>query len=121
MLMLDGWRDNGTSYTVRVTKEQIGDAKCTNLRTFATSGRQHYVKWGIPSTGYCVSFSAVNVNARGSTPDHAEGVGNDGPGDPCLTDWLSTGLWTGRRTVDGALVSPFGRGDIRLLRARPGA
>ncbi|WP_345393187.1 hypothetical protein [Nonomuraea salmonea] len=53
-LMLDGWRDNGTYYTVRVTKEQIGDAKCGNLRALATSGRQHYVKWGISSQGYCL-------------------------------------------------------------------
>ena len=52
--MLDGWRDNGTYYSVRITKEQIGDATCENLRTLATSGRQHYVKWNIPGQAFCL-------------------------------------------------------------------
>lgn len=53
-VLLDGWWDNGTYYTLRVTSEKIGDANCGNLRTFATSGRQHYVKWYLPTSKYCL-------------------------------------------------------------------
>ncbi|MFE0155773.1 STAS domain-containing protein [Nonomuraea sp. NPDC059007] len=53
-VMLDGWADNGTYYKLRITKEQIGDGRCQNLQTLATTGRQHYVKWDIPSQPYCL-------------------------------------------------------------------
>lgn len=69
-LMLDGWRDNGTYYKLRVTKEQIGDVNCKNLKTFATSGPQHYVKWNIPSTGYCLkAWGTITEQSSGKVVD----------------------------------------------------
>ncbi|WP_199565408.1 hypothetical protein [Spongiactinospora rosea] len=69
-VMLDGWRDNGTYYTVRVTKEQIGDAGCGNLRTIATSGRQHYVKWDIPGQAYCLkAWGKITEQSSGKVVD----------------------------------------------------
>lgn len=69
-VMLDGWRDNGTYYRVRVTKEQIGDAKCDDLRTLATSGRQHYVKWDIPGQAYCLkAWGTITEESSGKVVD----------------------------------------------------
>jgi hypothetical protein len=69
-VMLDGWRDNGTYYRLRVTKEQIGDAKCGNLRTLATSGRQHYVKWDIPGQAYCLkAWGTLTEESSGKVVD----------------------------------------------------
>ncbi|WP_219471642.1 hypothetical protein [Nonomuraea rhizosphaerae] len=69
-VMLDGWRDNGTYYRLRVTKEQIGDAKCGNLRTIATSGPQHYVKWDIPSQAYCLkAWGTLTEESSGKVVD----------------------------------------------------
>ncbi|TDE47868.1 hypothetical protein E1295_22270 [Nonomuraea mesophila] len=89
-LMLDGWRDNGTYYTVRVTKEQIGDAKCKNLRTFATSGRQHYVKWDIPSTGYCLkAWGTITEKSSGKVVDFGH-TQIWSPPAPCSNKYLGT-------------------------------
>ncbi|MEU7747273.1 hypothetical protein [Nonomuraea sp. NPDC049158] len=69
-VMLDGWRDNGTYYRVRITKEQIGDAKCDDLRTLATSGRQHYVKWDIPGQAYCLkAWGTITEESSGKVVD----------------------------------------------------
>ncbi|WP_200824057.1 hypothetical protein [Nonomuraea solani] len=98
-LTLDGWRDNGTYYTVRVTKEQIGDAKCGNLRTFATSGPQHYVKWDIPSTGYCLkAWGTITEQSSGKVVDfgHTQIWSPPAPcsnrylgGQTCIKQWES--------------------------------
>jgi hypothetical protein len=51
----------------RVSYEAIGDGSCRNMRRFGAPGsRQHYVKWTIPSTGYC-------LDARGGIRNTATG------------------------------------------------
>ena len=88
-LTLDGWRGNGTYYTVRVTKEQIGDAKCENLRTFATSGPQHYVKWDIPSQGYCLkAWGTITEKSSGKVIDFGH-TQIWSPPAPCSNQYLS--------------------------------
>lgn len=50
---LDGWWDNGTYYTLRVSRERIGDSSCANLKDLTSwGGKQHYVKWTVPTTKY---------------------------------------------------------------------
>ncbi|MFI7641552.1 hypothetical protein [Nonomuraea sp. NPDC049400] len=88
-LMLDGWRDNGTYYKLRVTKEQIGDAKCGNLRTFATSGQQHYVKWDIPAQGYCLkAWGTLTEQSSGKVVDFGH-TQIWSPPAPCSNRYLS--------------------------------
>lgn len=55
-VLLDGWSDNGTFYRQRVDRELIGDGpQCANQRPLPDSGgRQHYVRWNIPSRPYCL-------------------------------------------------------------------
>ncbi|WIX88692.1 hypothetical protein [Amycolatopsis sp. DG1A-15b] len=50
-VLLDGWGDNGTYYTERVTSESLcrGSA-CTAIPS--DGGRQHYVRWTVPSSDY---------------------------------------------------------------------
>lgn len=67
-LLLDGWSDNGTYYTQRVTSESIGDADCTDMRPVPPDGgRQHYVRWNTPDTGYC-------LDARGTITEKSSGT-----------------------------------------------
>lgn len=69
-VLLDGWWDNGTYYTLRVTSEKIGDANCENLKTFASSGRQHYVKWTLPTYKYClIAKGTITEKSSGKVID----------------------------------------------------
>src|SRR5690606_33736370 len=71
-VVLDGWSDNGTYYKLRVSKEQIGDGDCSNMRTFSTSGPQHYVKWTIPKTAYCLkAWGTITEESSGKTIDYS--------------------------------------------------
>lgn len=65
-VMLDGWWGNGTYYILRVTQEELCDGTCSNCTTLATSGRQHYVKWTVPETAYC-------LRARGTVTEEFSG------------------------------------------------
>lgn len=66
-VLLDGWTDNNTYYKIRVTSEQIGDAKCQALRPLGSQdgisssdgSRQHYVRWNISSRAYCLKSDGV--------------------------------------------------------------
>jgi hypothetical protein len=52
---LAGWWDNGTYYTVTTSTEWQANVDCRTGRTFLpTGGAQHYARWLIPSTGYCM-------------------------------------------------------------------
>lgn len=70
-VMIDGWTGNGTYYTERVTKELIGDANCANLQPIPSNGgRQHYVKWTIPSSGYCLkAWGTITEQSSGKVVD----------------------------------------------------
>jgi hypothetical protein len=51
----------------RVNYETIGDGSCRNMRAIpSAAGRQHYVKWTIPTAAYC-------LDARGTIRNTATG------------------------------------------------
>lgn len=59
-LKLNGWYDNGTYYKVQTTSEWQAQDDCRTGRIFLpTGGPQHYVRWVIPPTGYCLYAEAV--------------------------------------------------------------
>ena len=72
-VLLDGYSDGTglpTRNAQRVTSESIGDANCNGMTPIPSdSGRQHYVKWNIPSTGYCLYAEGTisGPNPDGST------------------------------------------------------
>lgn len=52
---MPGWFDNGTYYTVKVTMEWQAAADCRTGRQFLPAGgAQHYVRWTIPTSSYCL-------------------------------------------------------------------
>jgi hypothetical protein len=66
---LHGWSNDraGVYYTQHVTKEWIGDGNCANMRPLPSSnGRQHYVKWTIPTTAYCLLAEGYITGSDGS-------------------------------------------------------
>ena len=73
-VLLDGWSGNGTYYTVRVTQEQVGDAKCANLQPLpsdpSSGGRQHYVRWTVPTQAYCLkAWGTITEESSGKVVD----------------------------------------------------
>lgn len=70
-ILLDGWKDNGTYYTQRITRELVGDASCQDLQPLpADGGRQHYVRWTIPDHGYCLkAWGTITEQSSGKTID----------------------------------------------------
>ncbi|MGG3643571.1 hypothetical protein [Bacillus gobiensis] len=55
-ILLDGFGSNTSFLKQRVTKEQIGDVSCRNMKPFqmVEGGKQHYVKWDIQSEPFCL-------------------------------------------------------------------
>jgi hypothetical protein len=52
---LPGWFDNGVFYKIQTTTEWQAAADCRTGRTFLPNGgAQHYVRWTIPSSAYCL-------------------------------------------------------------------
>ncbi|ADJ43769.1 hypothetical protein AMES_1945 [Amycolatopsis mediterranei S699] len=50
-ILLDGWGGNGTYYTERVTSESFcRGSTCSPISS--DGGRQHYVRWNVPSSDY---------------------------------------------------------------------
>jgi hypothetical protein len=85
-VLLDGYNDGAgrpLTQLQRVTSEKIGSATCTGMQPIASAGGlQHYVKWNIPTTGYCLDAvgtikppnNSTTVNFRHLqkwTPPHA--------------------------------------------------
>jgi hypothetical protein len=70
-VLLDGYNDGAgrpLTQVQRVTTEKIGDADCNNLQPVPSAGgRQHYVKWNIPITGYCLDATGTIKPPNGST------------------------------------------------------
>lgn len=57
---LPGWYDNGTYYEVTTTTEWQAAADCRTGRTYLPAGGpQHYVRWTVPSTAYCLYAEGV--------------------------------------------------------------
>jgi hypothetical protein len=70
-VLLDGWADNGTYYTVRVAQEQIGDGKCVGMESLPSDGRrQHYVRWNVPAQAYCLkAWGTITEQSSGKVVD----------------------------------------------------
>lgn len=52
---LDGWYDHGTFYQLKVTTEWQAQADCRTGKVYLpTGGAQHYARWTIPATSYCL-------------------------------------------------------------------
>ncbi|GAA2844587.1 hypothetical protein [Nonomuraea rubra] len=52
---LDGYGNADGMLRRRVTKEQIGDVNCTNMKPLLSPpGKQHHVKWNVPSEAHCL-------------------------------------------------------------------
>lgn len=71
-VVLDGWEDNGTYYTQRVTTEQIGGPSGTNLvpLPLREDRREQYAKWVIPTTGYTLkSWGTITEESSGKVVD----------------------------------------------------
>jgi hypothetical protein len=70
-VLLDGWSDNGTYYTQRVTSELAGDGRCENLRPLPSDGgRQHYVQWTVPTQPYCLkAWGTITERSSGKVVD----------------------------------------------------
>jgi hypothetical protein len=66
-LYLDGYENqsSGTYNPQRVTSEQLGDAACAGLAALPSHGaQQHYVRWNIPASGYClIAEGTINTPA----------------------------------------------------------
>jgi hypothetical protein len=70
-VLLDGWSGNGTDYTLRVTREEIGDVNCANMQALPSDGgRQHYVQWTIPTRAYCLkAWGTITEQSSGKVVD----------------------------------------------------
>ncbi|GAA0918434.1 hypothetical protein [Virgisporangium aurantiacum] len=112
-LLLDGWKDNGTYYTVRVTQEQIGDGTCADLRPVpAAGGRQHYVQWTVPAQAYCLkAWGTITEQSSGKVVDfgHTQiwsppaACGNAYfTGQTCVKQWES---WWDNRGTPGTPIT----------------
>lgn len=93
-LLLDGWWDNGTYYTLRVTNERIGDGNCANMRTFSSSGRQHYVKWNLPTSKYCLIATGTLTEKSSGTVINFKHLQKWSPAGSC-----SNAYYSGKRCI----------------------
>jgi len=66
---LPGWFDWGTFYTIRTTTEWQANTDCRTGRTpLPAGGAQHYVRWQIPATGYCLyAEGTITEESTGKT------------------------------------------------------
>ena len=92
-VLLDGYNDGAgrpLTQIQRVTTESIGDADCTNMQPIPSAGgRQHYVKWTIPSTGYCLDATGTIKPPNGSTTVHFRHLQRWLPPHPCSNPYYS--------------------------------
>jgi hypothetical protein len=92
-VLLDGY-SNGQGLPVtqvqRVTSETIGDAGCGNMTPVPSDGaRQHYVRWTIPSTGYCLDAKGTITSTATGTVVHFEHRQQWSPPAPCSNAYHS--------------------------------
>jgi hypothetical protein len=74
----------------RVTSETMGDADCNNMTPIPSDGgRQHYVKWTIPSTGYCLDATGTITSTTDGSVVHFRHRQQWGAPAPCSNAYLS--------------------------------
>ncbi|WP_433163253.1 hypothetical protein [Kribbella sp. CA-247076] len=92
-VLLDGYNDGAgrpLTQIQRVTSERIGDANCENLKDVPSAGgRQHYVRWTIPTTGYCLDARGTIKPPDGSTTVNFRHLQKWLPPHPCANPYHS--------------------------------
>jgi hypothetical protein len=92
-VLLDGYNDGAgrpLTQIQRVSSEKIGDANCGKMTTLASAGgKQHYVKWNIPATGYCLDATGTIKPPNGSTTVHFRHVQKWSPPHTCSNPYFS--------------------------------
>jgi hypothetical protein len=92
-VLLDGYNDGAgrpLTQIQRVTSEKLGDADCNGMTDIPSSdGRQHYVKWNIPATGYCLDASGTIKPPNGSTTVNFRHLQKWLPPHPCSNPYYS--------------------------------
>jgi hypothetical protein len=74
----------------RVTSEKIGDAACNNMVALPSDqGRQHYVRWTIPTTGYCLDAVGTITSTINGSVVHFEHKQQWAPPAPCSNAYRS--------------------------------
>jgi hypothetical protein len=67
-VLLDGFSDGSglaPNQIQRVSSEKIGDANCNFMTNLSSdNNRQHYVKWNIPATSYCLDAVGTITSTR---------------------------------------------------------
>jgi hypothetical protein len=109
-VMLDGWWGNGTYYSLRVTKDELCDERCGHCTTIATNGPQHYAKWRIHPTAYCLRANGTITEESSGKVLRFEHVQVYSPPAPCNNTYH-----TGRRCIrqweswSDDRLTPFGK------------
>ncbi len=92
-VLLDGYNDGAgrpLTQIQRVTHEQIGSANCTGMQPIPSAGdKQHYVKWTIPSTGYCLDATGTIQPPNGSTTVNFRHVQQWSPPHACSNPYFA--------------------------------
>ncbi|MEV4319343.1 hypothetical protein [Actinocrispum sp. NPDC049592] len=69
-VLVDGYFDHkyGTFNRQTVTEEYIGEENCLSTKAIPSNGgRQHYARWTIPATAYCLTaLGTITVGANGA-------------------------------------------------------
>ncbi|GAA3597003.1 hypothetical protein GCM10022235_80660 [Kribbella ginsengisoli] len=92
-VLLDGYNDGAgrpLTQIQRVTSEKIGAANCTGMQPLpSASGRQHYVKWTIPTTGYCLDATGTIKPPNNSTTVNFRHLQKWSPPHPCSNQYFT--------------------------------
>ena len=80
--MLDGWWDNHTYYTQRVTRESLCDANCGACKSLE-GGVQHYAMWRVPTYAYCLKAEGTITEQSSGKVTHFRHVQVYTPPAPC--------------------------------------
>ncbi|NUT94983.1 MAG: hypothetical protein HOY78_23460 [Saccharothrix sp.] len=92
-VLVNGYFDHANSNfnTQRVTSEHVGNADCADMQPLPSDGgRQHYVRWTIPATGYCLhATGTITVGANGAVV-HFRHEQIWYPPAPCTNQYLGT-------------------------------
>lgn len=92
-ILLDGYNDGAgrpLTQIQRMTSEKLGSFDCTGMQPLPSAGgRQHYVKWTIPTTGYCLDATGTIKPPNGSTTVNFRHLQKWSPPHPCSNPYLT--------------------------------
>lgn len=91
-MVLDGWRGNGTYYTLRVTGEWYGRYDCTGMTPFKAGkdgGRQHYVYATAQGSRCLVAEGTITEASSGKVVNFRHQQQWSAPFDGCTTRYFT--------------------------------